>query len=717
MSDTAEAPDEATHASISAGLGPGPVLAWGGLLLILLARSYRAFIVTLLVVATIPMLWSMPSHIIRSESMEPGLSRGDVVIGKPLPESDPVPVGRVMIFTNPDTASKHEVLVHRVVENLGHGQYTTAGDANRSNDSTSVPARNFTERAVICVPFVGLPVVWLAEHDRGRLLVWLVLTVLALYFSSRPPCDPRHRRRKELSKARRAAERAGTLVRRAALPIAGAVALVVAAIVGAPLAQADAAFTSITVNPASTWQVSTTIAQSIVLSDPGDIVRGSVPLTVTLGNVGNLSYSVRIEYSVAGSGNWKTLCTKASAPYACSWATTGFANGDYDLRAISTSGSTIFTSSTVADVMVDNGAPTVTMQDPGTPLRGTVTLAAAVSDTQSGVSRVVIQRAITGSSVWTDVCTIIDAPYSCRFDTTSIAGGTYSFRAVGTDVAGNSATSTAVTNRVVDNSVSAVSMEDPGANLAGTVTLLASASSTAGITSVRIQRAPAGTTTWTDVCTDTSSPYSCVWNTTLGPDGSYDLRAVLLDNAGKTTTSATVSGRRVENSPLRAYDVQTTNGGYTAGKLEPGDSMTFTYSEQITLASVMSGWSGAATPVTLRLRDGGVLGLSSTSDTVDLLRNGSAINLGSVNLRQDYIKSSRTSQFAATMTASTVTVNGVTATKVTVAIGGQTSGQAVRTASLTSTMVWTPSALVTNLFGRASATTPTSELGTLDREF
>lgn len=717
MSDTTVVPDVSAPASTGAGLGSGPVLAWGGLVLVLVARSYRAFIATLVIVATVPMLWSWSSNFIRSESMEPGLSRGDVVVGKPQPAGDPIPVGRVMIFSNPDAASDHEVLVHRVVENLGHGQYTTAGDANRNNDSTPVPAANFKDRAVICVPFVGLPLVWLSEQHLTPLMAWLVVTMLALYFSSRPPCDPRHRRRSERSKARRAAERAGTVLRRAAVPIVGAVSLVVAAIVGAPLAQADAAFTSATGNATNTWQVSTTLGRSVVVSDPGDVVRGTVPLTVTLGNVADLPYSVRIEYALAGSGTWKTLCTDASAPYACTWATTGFANGDYDLRAIATSGFTMLISDVNQDVMVDNAAPTVIMQDPGTPLRGTVTVTAAAGDVHSGVSQVVIQRALTGTSTWTSVCTVTGEPYSCRFDTTTVAGGSYAFRAVGTDVAGNTATSAVVTNRVVDNNLSSVSLEDPGANLTGSVSLVATASSTAGVTSVRIQRTPAGTTTWTDVCTDTSTPYACTWNTVLVADGPYDLRAVLLDGAGRTTISPIVPGRRVDNSPLRAYDVQTANGAYTVGKLEPGDTMSFTYTEEATPASIMSGWSGAATSVTLRLRDGGLLGQGSTGDTVDFLRSGGAVNLGSVNLRQDYIKSSRSAQFAATMTASITTVNGVPATRVTIVIGNQTSGQSVHMAYFASTMLWTPSALVTDLSGRAASTTPAYELGRLDREF
>ncbi len=109
--------------------------------------------------------------------------------------------------------------------------------------------------------------------------------------------------------------------------------------------------------------------------------------------------------------------------------------------------------------------------------------------------------------------------------------------------------------------------------LTGTVTLAASASSTAGIASVRIDRAPSGTTSWSTVCTDQTAPYSCSWNTTTVADGSYDFRAVLVDGRGVTTTSTTMSSRRVDNSRCAA----TTSRRSTA-VARPAGSMRATWS-------------------------------------------------------------------------------------------------------------------------------------------
>lgn len=465
--------------------------------------------------------------------------------------------------------------------------------------------------------------------------------------------------------------------------------------------------------------VRTTVANSllVVLGDPGDFVRGTQSLSTTLYNTGTTTYTVRVEYAPAGTTIWKSICSGLAAPYTCTWDTIAFANGDYDLRSVAVAGPSSTPSAVVRDVMVDNLAPSVTMTDPGTPLSGTRTFAATATDAHSGVAQVTIQWAPTGSTSWQSLCSITIDPYSCSVDTTRLADGAYSFRAVATDAAGNSTVSAAVANRVVDNTVSSVGMDDPGAFLSGTVTLSATANSSAGVTSVRIQRAPSGTTTWTDVCTMSTSPYRCSWDTTKLADGLYDFRAVLLDGAGRTTTSTVVSARRVDNTLLRGYDVQTVNGGASPGKLENGDTLTLTYTEQVNPATLSAGWNGGAIAVTLRIRDGGVLGLTGKNDTVDVLRSGASVNLGSVNLKEDYVKGGKTATFNATMSAGTTTVNGVTATVVTVRLGTLASGGGLRTANTASTMVWTPSAAAADPNGLACSAAPTSELGALDREW
>ncbi|MFL4475578.1 S26 family signal peptidase [Paeniglutamicibacter sp. MACA_103] len=468
--------------------------------------------------------------------------------------------------------------------------------------------------------------------------------------------------------------------------------------------------------------VQTTVANAfaVVLENPDEVVRGNVNLTATLHSPGSTAYAVRVEYSSAGANKWNTLCQNLLAPYRCTWPTVNFANDAYDLRAVAVSGSTSTYSDTVTDVLVDNLAPTVTMSDPGTPLRGVSTFAAMAADAHSGVSQVQIQYARTGTSTWAQLCTLTAAPYSCRFNTTALASASYSFRAVATDDAGNSTTSVPVANRVVDNTVSSVSMEDPGAYLTGNATLSAVANSTAGVGSVRIQSSPSGTNTWTARCTLASAPYSCDWDTRTAADGLYDFRAILTDGTGRETISVPVTARRVDNSPLRAADIQAANGTGTAGRLDAGDTLTFTYSQQVSLPSVTPGWGGASQPVTVRLRDGNVQGLGTggNADVVDIQRPGSTVNLGSVNTKGSFAKNNRTVTFNGTMTAATLTTDGVPRTVVTVTLGSPSSGSgSLRTATTAGSMVWSPTSSVTSTTGVGSSLAPATESGSVDKDF
>ena len=57
--------------------------------------------------------------------------------------------------------------------------------------------------------------------------------------------------------------------------------------------------------------------------------------TVTVGVVDTSSVTVRVEVRPAAStGEWTTACPSSTSPYSCSWATTVFSDGTYDLRAV-----------------------------------------------------------------------------------------------------------------------------------------------------------------------------------------------------------------------------------------------------------------------------------------------------------------------------------------------------------------------------------------------
>jgi hypothetical protein len=344
-----------------------------------------------------------------------------------------------------------------------------------------------------------------------------------------------------------------------------------------------------------------------------------------------------------------------------------------------------------------------TINDPGSPLRATLTLSGSAADAGSGVSSLQMQYTPAGTSAWTSGCTAVVAPFSCSFDTTTTADGAYDIRSLATDLAGNTTASAIVADRRIDNTGPTVTMGDPGGFIRGTVTLgAAPADSGSGIASVTIQRAPAATATWTTVCSDTTVPYSCSLNTIVLTDGGYDLRAVATDIAGNTTTSATVANRVVDNTAPTGVDIQTSNvAGGTVGKPETGDLLTFTLSEPVAPASVLSGWGGAATSVVVRFTNGNpdVISVYDSTNTTQLA-------LGSVRSGKKYV----TGDVA--FLASSALLSGST---IAVTLGVPNGSTAKANGS--TTLQWTPSTAATDRAGNPLTAGTIAESGLADLDF
>lgn len=479
-----------------------------------------------------------------------------------------------------------------------------------------------------------------------------------------------------------------------------------------------AAFSASTSNTGRVAAAKDWAAPTVEITDPGDGIRGTVTISANATDDGLGVASVSLAWAPSGTTTFTVLCTDTTAPYSCPFTTTSLPEEEVDIRAIATDRAGFIATELLEGVLVDNVAPSGSVGTIPT-LTGVVTIPVTATDAGTGVASVTIQRAPTLTTTWTTICVDIDAPYSCRFDTATVPTGTIlDFRALVADGVGNTATTAVVRTKTVSNLADSVSVDDPGPYLRGSATINANAASVLGVASVKIQRQAAGSGTWVDLCTDTVAPYSCVWDTTTVADGPYSFRAILTPNAGPTTTSATVGPSQVDNTPVRGYDVQGGTVTGTAGRIGPGDSFNVTYTRLMQPSSVLAGWTGTSQAVVVRLRDGGLLGRTGSDDTIDVFTTtnfNTPVNLGSVNLRGNHVKSKKTAAFNATMTMQTVTVNGSSATKITITITALVSGS-VRTAGGTPTMIWTPSALALGVAGGSTSTAPITELGTADRD-
>jgi hypothetical protein len=186
-------------------------------------------------------------------------------------------------------------------------------------------------------------------------------------------------------------------------------------------------------------------------------------------------------------------------------------------------------------------------------------------------------------------------------------------------------------------------------------------------------------------------------------DGTYGYTVATTDNAGNAGSTGFTAV--VDNTAPSATDIQTVNvAGGTASHAETGDSVVFTFSDTMDPASILAGWTGAGTSVTVRLING-----NPGNDSVQIWNaaNSAQIPLGSVDLGgKNYVNQ------VVTFTNSTMTRSGAV---ITVVLG--TPSAATLTPGTNDTMTWTPVAGPKDLAGNAMSLTPRTEGGAADTNF
>ncbi len=346
-------------------------------------------------------------------------------------------------------------------------------------------------------------------------------------------------------------------------------------------------------------------------------VSNSVFTATAPASAGATVAEIDLQESPAGVSQWATVTcfTTAANPYSetdpdlyCQGTQTGstyslpytaqlpdgtqLPDGEYDFRAVALdgTGALLATSAVVRDLSSVFNSSYVWLANPGSPLSGTVDLTAQVAAGNNVPDTITFAACPTSDDCeqdpgrWQTLSTeapVLDAAGDANaqyeLDTTTLPDGTYDLAASAEDAAGDAFTGSVVGQVVIDNSPPAVTLDDPGASLSGTVNLTASAQdSGSGVDSVKFEVAPAGTGNWTGVGAAGSPPYSASVDTRQFADGSYDIRAVATDNAGNSAAS-TVTGVGIANPGAERFGGLTitdyatpTTANFLLGEL-PGD--------------------------------------------------------------------------------------------------------------------------------------------------
>ncbi len=279
---------------------------------------------------------------------------------------------------------------------------------------------------------------------------------------------------------------------------------------------------------------------TVTLTNPGSIVSGNTALSASATDDRGTVSALSVEYSHSGDDSWTTVCSAATTPLSCTWATALVPDGAYDLRARATDDSGLQSSSDPITVRVANTA-SVVLSETGDNLHKSVTLAAAVAALPGG-AKFSFSYAPADTTNWTTICaqtTSFTASATCVWNTTALTGS-YDIR-----VQAASTFATAYSDmeysRTVDNTAPvSVGIAVPSGTLSGVVNLVGTADdSDSGIDTIAVQYRLQGASAWTLCGSFTDSPYTFPFDTTKVADGAYEFRTVATDLATNQATSST----------------------------------------------------------------------------------------------------------------------------------------------------------------------------------
>jgi chitinase len=255
--------------------------------------------------------------------------------------------------------------------------------------------------------------------------------------------------------------------------------------------------------------------------------------------------------------------------------------------------------------------------------------------------------------------------------------------------------------------VSVVSPADGALLRSGSVTVRGAAGTDDGDSAtIAVSLYGGSDATGSPVLTRTASRFGGYWYaslTSLG-DGTYTILVTQSDGAGNTGRAARTF--TVDTTGPTRVSAKAENGSGTPGRLDAGDTITFTYSEAIDPDTVLSGWSGTSA-ATVKVRffnnvasntDGFTVLDSGSAASVKLdaaNTNGAGVTLGS---GANYV--SNTVNFTGTMTRS------ADGKSFAIVLGSvDNSSRVLKSQANSATLTWTPKSGPTDLAGNALANT------------
>jgi len=208
------------------------------------------------------------------------------------------------------------------------------------------------------------------------------------------------------------------------------------------------------------------------------------------------------------------------------------------------------------------------------------------------------------------------------------------------------------------------------------------------------------------------------WTTSVTtlPQGTYTAQATQSDSAGNTTTTATRTFT-IDTTAPTPVSISAVNGTGTAGHLDAGDVITFTYSEAITPSSILAGWNGTgAATVNVKF-----FNLSSTLDGFTVLDANSAANIkldAGTTSSPGVTLGTNTNYVTNTVTFTGSTTRSPDGKSFVIVLGANDKPTRIVSTPVSSArMTWTPKAGPTDLAGNVLTNTTAFTETDTDRDF
>jgi signal peptidase I len=122
--------------------------------------------------------------LVTTGSMAPLVTPGDVVMIRPVAPEELTP-NSVVLYDRADTGR----VLHRILEQFPDGSFRTGGDANAVPDSEPVRLAEIEGAAVLAVPWIGRPSLWLHE-ERTAVVVAAAVVLLGMLRLAPRAFDP-----------------------------------------------------------------------------------------------------------------------------------------------------------------------------------------------------------------------------------------------------------------------------------------------------------------------------------------------------------------------------------------------------------------------------------------------------------------------------------------------------------------------------------------------